>query len=146
PARGSIRVDGRRSPIADGALACLDWGRGVWPARTSWNWASASGVSHGRVVGMNLGARWTDGSGVNENALLVDGRLTKIHGDVRFDWDRRAPRRTWTIRSTTPESGDAVDLSLEPEVLDGATIPGIGRLCVAFGTFRGSARAGGEEA
>ena len=42
----------------------------------------------GRTVGSNLGAGWTDGTGMNENGLCVDGRLTKISEDVKFDYDR----------------------------------------------------------
>ncbi|MFO0614852.1 MAG: DUF2804 domain-containing protein [Polyangiaceae bacterium] len=132
PARGRTRVEGRAAPIADGARACLDWGRGVWPSRTSWNWASASGEVDGHAVGLNLGARWTHD--VTENAVLVDGRMEKIHGDVRFEWDRAEPRRAWRLR------GRGVDLALEPEVIEGARVPLVGRLCIAFGVFRGEAQ------
>jgi hypothetical protein len=93
----------------------------VWPARTSWNWASAAGLVDGRTIGFNLGARWT--RGVTENAILVDGRLRKIGSDVTF-----TPGESWRL------SGEACDLTLTPEFLDGA----LGRLQVAFGTFSGT--------
>ncbi len=83
PARGVVA--GRT--IA--GFACLDHGRGLWPWRTRWNWCSASGASRGRVLGVNLGARWTDGSGTNENGVVVDGRLRSIETDVRFALDAR---------------------------------------------------------
>lgn len=130
-ARGRIRVDGACSEIPGGAFASLDWGRGVWPQRTSWNWAAAAAVLAGRTVGLNLGARWTHG--VNENAVWVDGRMTKIHDDVGFAWDPMAPERPWRLR------GDGVDLTLQPEKLEGAALPLVGRLVIAFGTFSGRA-------
>lgn len=133
PARGDVRVDGRRVPLADNAFACLDWGRGVWPRRTAWNWASAAGIIGGQTIGLNLGAQWTHG--VNENAIVVDGRLEKVASDVSFEWDRRSPERPWRLR------GEGTDVRLEPEVIDGAAVPGLGRLCIAFGEFRG--RVGG---
>jgi hypothetical protein len=137
PAAGTLTVDGRTRAIAPGAWACLDYGRGVWPAHTRWNWAAASGVQGGRVVGFNLGARWTDGTGATENALCVDGRLTKISDDVRFSWDPREPRLPWRL------AGGPVELTLVPEVVRRVRPPGaLARvlgdgLCLAFGAFSG---------
>lgn len=133
PARGWLELDGVRRALAPEAFACLDWGRGVWPARTRWNWAAASGRVGDRTLGLNLGARWTDGGGATENALVVDGRLTKLAGDVAFTWDRRDPRRPWRLR------GPAVDLTLEPEIIEGHAGPRGGPLplVLAFGTFHG---------
>jgi hypothetical protein len=148
PARGWIELDGVRRRLADDAFACLDWGRGVWPAHTRWNWASASGrvasgPDAGRVIGLNLGAQWTDGGGANENALCVDGRLEKIGGDVRFEWDRRDPRRPWRLRSAGGDGGRPdVDLELVPSIVEGNAGPG-GRpmpLVLCFGAFRGRVR------
>ncbi len=133
PARGWLELDGERRELAPEAFACLDWGRGVWPAHTRWNWAAASGRCGGQTIGLNLGARWTDGGGATENALCVDGRLRKIGGDVRFAWDPRAPRRPWRL------TGDGVDLTLIPEIVDGQAGPR-GRplpLVLCFGTWHG---------
>jgi hypothetical protein len=134
PASGTISVDGERRAVAPGAFATLDWGRGVWPVRTAWNWASASGVHRGRTIGVNLGARWTDGGGANENALCVDGRLTKLTSEVEFRWDRRDPRRPWHL------VGPDVDVTVTPELIEALPAPlaALGaRLHVAFGTWRG---------
>jgi hypothetical protein len=118
PASGT--VNGRA--LADGAVACLDWGRGVWPARTRWNWASAAD----RETSFNLGAQWTHDA--HENAVVVGGKLSKIGGEVRFEWNPRDPRAPWHLR------GDGVDLTLTPEHVEG--VPRF--LRVAFGTFRGT--------
>jgi hypothetical protein len=126
PARGTVTVDGEPRALAAGAVACLDWGRGVWPRRTAWNWASAADAR----TSFNFGAQWTHGT--TENAVVVDGVLQKIAAPVGFDWDPREPRRPWRLH------GDGVELTLTPEILDGARAPGLGRLCVAFGAFTGT--------
>jgi hypothetical protein len=126
PARGTLTVDGQRREL-DGALACLDWGRGVWPHRTAWNWAAAA---DGRVA-LNLGAQWTDRGGATENAVFVAGRIQKIGDDVRFAWDPGEPRRPWRI------VGRGVDVTVSPELVERTRAPGAGDLCVVFGSFRG---------
>lgn len=133
PARGWLELDGVRRALAADAFACLDWGRGVWPAHTRWNWASAAGTRGGRTIGLNLGARWTDGGGATENALCVDGRITKLSGEVRFAWHRAGPRHPWRL------TGPAVDLTLTPEIIEGRAGPRGGPLplVLAFGTFHG---------
>jgi hypothetical protein len=91
PARGEVQG----GPIE--GYACLDYGRGVWPARAEWRWASASGqLGGGESIGFNLGAIWTD----RENALFVDDRVEKL-GPVRF-----------TLDDDTRIESDEVDLSL----------------------------------
>lgn len=63
----------------------------------------------GRLLGFNLGSGWTDGTGVNENAIYVDGRLVKLGEDVRFHRDSTDPsagefkpsaviRSSWCLR------------------------------------------------
>ncbi|HEY8090829.1 MAG TPA: DUF2804 domain-containing protein [Polyangiaceae bacterium] len=111
--RGTVRVGPREYAFgpADDGFACLDFGRGRWPRRVTWSWAFASGKSSGNAVGFNLGGTWTDGTGVTENGVVVDGRLHKIHEDVEFDCDERAFTRPWAIRSRT---GDRVALRFVP--------------------------------
>ena len=38
----------------------------------------------GRRIGLNFGGKWTDGTGMTENAVFVDGVMTKMHEDVIF--------------------------------------------------------------
>jgi hypothetical protein len=111
PARGEVRAFGRTHSFGEGAFGCLDWGRGVWPWKTIWNWSCAQGIVDGRAVGLNFGARWTDGSGVTENGVTVDGKLHKIGEDVVFHYDRRDFTKPWTIRTTR---SDRVRLVVEP--------------------------------
>src|SRR5205823_4154894 len=60
------------------AYGCLDFGRGKWPYSTAWNWGSASGIQGRRTIGLQLGGKWTAGTGMTENAICVDGRLSKL--------------------------------------------------------------------
>jgi hypothetical protein len=112
PASGYVQLDHERLEFASPAFGCLDYGRGVWPEHTVWNWGSASGVQDGHVVGLNLGGLWTDGTGMTENGICIDGRLTKISEDLVFDYDRAAMMKPWRVRTAATER---VDLLFEPE-------------------------------
>ena len=112
PATGAITWGDERFELGTPAFGCLDFGRGVWPEHTIWNWGSASGIQDGHTIGFNLGGQWTDGTGMNENGLCIDGRLSKIHEDLRIDYDRAAPMRNWQVR--TAATG-RVDLTFVPE-------------------------------
>jgi hypothetical protein len=112
PASGTVTIGDDAFEFAEGdAFACLDYGRGVWRRSTFWNWASFSGLSDGRAVGVNLGGAWTDGTGHTENAIFVDGRISKLSEDVGFGYDRTDFMKPWTIRTRT---SDRIDLRLAP--------------------------------
>lgn len=114
PAHGTVRVGDRTWSVdaeRDG-WGVQDLGRGVWPYSNRWNWAAASGRSaDGRVVGLQFGGKWTVGTGATENALCIDGRLTKIGVELEWDYDWEHPLRPWRVR--TPGS-DQVDATLTP--------------------------------
>lgn len=112
PATGYVLLGDERFEFDAPSYGCLDYGRGVWPEHTVWNWGAASGLQGGRAIGLNLGGQWTDGTGMTENGICVDGRLTKISEDLRFEYDRGAMMKPWRVRSTVT---DRVDLSFEPE-------------------------------
>ncbi len=112
PARGWLQLGEERFEFSESSYGCLDYGRGVWPEHTVWNWGAASGVQGGRTIGLNLGGQWTDGTGMNENGICVDGRLTKIHEDLVFTYDRTAMMKPWRVRTAVT---DIVDLTFEPE-------------------------------
>ncbi|MCA9604031.1 MAG: DUF2804 domain-containing protein [Myxococcales bacterium] len=112
PATGELVFDGAtfRFDASNGAFGCLDYGRGVWPLETTWNWASASGRVGERVIGLNLGGQWTDGTPSTENAFVVDGRLHKISEDVVFDYARDRFIDPWRLRTAS----GSVDLRFVP--------------------------------
>jgi hypothetical protein len=112
PASGYVLLGDERLDFAQPAFGCLDYGRGVWPEHTIWNWGSASGVRGRRTIGLNLGGQWTDGTGMTENGVCVDGRLSKISEDLIFDYARDARMKPWRVRGAET---DVVHLRFDPE-------------------------------
>ncbi len=93
------------------SFACLDFGRGIWPYRTAWNWAAFSGRSGKDVIGINMGAKWTDGTGMNENGIVLNGALHKVFDDILFEYDRRNVTAPWRMKTV---SSDTIDLTFMP--------------------------------
>jgi hypothetical protein len=109
PAAGTITVGEVVHDLPAGeSWAVLDHGRGRWPYDVSWNWGAGSGVSDGRVIGVQFGGQWTDGTGSTENAILVDGRLHKISEEVRWEYDTEDFLSPWRVL------GESVDLTFVP--------------------------------
>lgn len=110
PAEGVIRVGEETWGCSRSeALSELDWSRGFLEAVTRWKWATASGrTRQGQIVGFNLCSGFHD-RGDNENAVVVDGHLTKL-GLVSFTYDPAHIMQPWRVYS--PDG--RVDLSFVP--------------------------------
>lgn len=106
PLTGSLTVAGTAYDARGWAV--LDHGRGRWPYSLTWNWAAGSGLVDGQVRGLQLGGKWTEGTGSTENALLVGTRLHKLHEEVDWDYDRADWLRPWRIH------GDRLDVTFTP--------------------------------
>lgn len=121
-----------------------DFGRGIWPFHTTWNWAAMSGHCADGQFGINLGGQWTDGTGATENGLLLNGVLHPIAATARFEYERRDFMKPWRLH--TP--GDsAVDLEFTPfyervQAVNLGLLKTAGHQC--FGRFNGTVRAGGH--
>ena len=127
---------------SDTAFACLDYGRGIWPYCTSWNWATLSGRSGDDVFGINLGAKWTDNTGMNENGIFLNGKMHKISDDVIFHYDDKDFMRPWRIETA---SSEAVDLTLVPFYDKGLAVNLIvlrSRSHQVFGHYSGTLKVG----
>uniref|UniRef100_UPI0038992722 DUF2804 family protein n=1 Tax=Ornithinimicrobium ciconiae TaxID=2594265 RepID=UPI0038992722 len=61
----------------------------------TWNWAAGS--RPGGDLSIQLGGKWTEGSGQTENGLFVAGRLHKIHEELSWTYDRSDWLRPWRI-------------------------------------------------
>lgn len=92
------------------SFACLDYGRGIWPRHGAWNWGSASGRQNGRSLGLNLGGQWTDGTGLTENGVCVDGTLTKLSEDLHWHYDKGNFMQPWHISAPS----GSIDLTFTP--------------------------------
>jgi hypothetical protein len=112
PVSGTIALGGERIRLKRGdGFACLDFGRGVWKYRTAWNWGSCSTtLPDGRAAGINLGGKWTDGTGMTENAIFLDGRISKLSEDAAFSYDESDFMKPWRIRTKSKR----VDLRFVP--------------------------------
>lgn len=142
PATGELAVGDSRYEIggaAGDAWGVLDVGRGRWPAQLAWNWGGGAGRVGSHVVGLQFGAKWTDGSGFTENGLLIDGRLHKIGRELELTYDWDAPLEPWRI----VDPGGQIDVTLHPRFDKHSTLPGPNggsETHQVFGTFAGTIR------
>jgi hypothetical protein len=123
PATGELVVGDQRWRIggdAGDAWGVLDVGRGRWPAEITWNWGGGAGRSGEHVIGLQFGAKWTEGSGYTENGFFVDGRLTKLGNELVWDYDWDRPMEPWRI--TDP--GGQLDVVLHPRHDKHSMLPG----------------------
>jgi hypothetical protein len=142
PASGTLAVGDRTWSIggaAGDAWGVLDVGRGRWPAEITWNWGGGAGRHGDHVVGLQFGAKWTEGSGYTENGLLVDGRLTKLGNELdwRYDWDE--PLAPWRV----VDPGGQLDVTPAPRYDKHTQLPGRDRgseTHQVFGTWSGRLR------
>lgn len=108
PLTGQVTLDGTTWAVGDDAWAVLDRGRGRWPYRTTWNWAAGSGRVGGRRLGLQLGGKWTAGTGASECALFIDGRLHFLGGEPEWSYSLEDDASPWRVR------GERVDATLTP--------------------------------
>lgn len=147
PAFGTVEWGGYRYHFdhLNQSFGVLDFGRGKWPYTSEWHWGSASGRDlAGRFVGMNLGGKWTDDTGQNENGVVIDGKLVKIHEDLDWQYDKEDLMAPWTI---TSRGADTVQLTFHPtfERLAETNLGIIhSKVNQMFGTFEGVIRTGND--
>lgn len=114
PAVGELVVGEQRWPIGgtDGAPSwgVLDVGRGRWPHEIAWNWGGGAGRSGDHVVGLQFGAKWTEGTGFTENGLIVDGHLSKLGAELTWDYSWDEPMRPWHVH----DADGQLDVVLTP--------------------------------
>ena len=87
PASGWVHFDDveYRFDSSAGAMATLDWGRGVWTYDNTWYWGSGQTLlEDGTSFGFNIGHGFGDTSAASENMLFHNGISHKLE-DVRFD-------------------------------------------------------------
>ncbi|CAK9780576.1 glycoside hydrolase family 2 sugar binding protein [Cutaneotrichosporon oleaginosum] len=109
PATGSVTIGGETFPVPEGSWAMLDHGRGRWPSKVHWNWGAGSGrLADGRVMGLQVGDKWTDGTGSTENSFLLGTRVYKISDKLTWKYDVDNWMDTWHI------SGGGLDATLTP--------------------------------
>jgi Protein of unknown function (DUF2804) len=112
PTSGFVKIGDRSFRFnEEDCFSVLDFGRGIWPRNAFWNWGMASQRIRDKRVGLNFGGKWTDGTGMTENAVFVNGEMTKIHEDVLFNYDRSNFMKPWYI---TTKFSNQVMLTFQP--------------------------------
>lgn len=112
PTTGIVKIGDKRFVFnEEESFAVLDYGRGVWPRSATWNWGMASQRVRDKRIGLNFGGKWTDGTGMTENAVFVNGKMTKIHEDILFNYDRNNFMKPWEI---TTKFSDQIQLTFSP--------------------------------
>ena len=146
PVEGEVFVGGRSWKMRpEECYAVQDFGRGIWPYRSYWNWGVLNGMVDGQTIGVNMGARWTTGTGANENGICYGGKLHKVMEDLRWDYDPNDWSKPWRIKS---EHTDVIDLTLTPFLVRDTSLSlgvvATGGAC-AFGRYNGMLRFEGRE-
>ena len=80
-ADGWCEFDGVRYEFnrANGSLATLDWGRGVWTYDNTWYWGSLqTRLDDGKTFGWNIGYGFGNNQSATENMLFYDGKSHKL--------------------------------------------------------------------
>jgi hypothetical protein len=114
------------------AWGVLDVGRGRWPAQITWNWGGGAGVVGSHAVGIQIGAKWTAGTGFTENGVIVDGRLSKIGSELEWEYGWDSPMKPWHI----VDPNGQLDIVLTPR-FDKFTDGPAGGTHQVFGTWAG---------
>jgi len=113
PVTGSLVVGDRRWSL-DGGWGVLDVGRGRWPYATRWNWGGGAGRAESddgdAVVGLQVGGKWTVGTGFTENGVIVDGVLTKLGDELAWEYDWANPLQPWRVE----DPGGRLRVQLSP--------------------------------
>jgi hypothetical protein len=112
PVSGTIDLGDERFHLRrNRSWGVLDYGRGVWKVNTSWNWGALSTrLADRRTLGLNLGGKWTDGTGMTENGICLDGALSKLGEDIPFEYDEGDFMKPWRIKAPSRR----VDLKFVP--------------------------------
>ena len=98
PVTGALRVGDSSWTFGDESWGVLDIGRGRWPFSTRWNWGGGFGYSvSGSRIGIQIGGKWTEGTGFTENGVFVDGRLSKIGRELEWTYDWDDTMKPWRV-------------------------------------------------
>ncbi|RDY25886.1 DUF2804 domain-containing protein [Romboutsia weinsteinii] len=89
----------------DESIAFIDYGRGIWERKKAWNWITCGFVYDNMNIGLNLGAGWTDNTGLNENFIKINEKVFKLNSDVIF---KEINPKTWSIKSVDTDEVDLI--------------------------------------
>jgi hypothetical protein len=118
PATGTVIVGATTYDFGEGeSFGVLDWGRGVWPEEVKWEWGHFTGMTEGRLIGVNMGTVNGDDSPGSADAVIVDNVLHKLP-ESTWEYDLNEIMAPWRFTS----ENDAIDLTLTPDFDDSTTL------------------------
>eukprot|EP00759_Apiculatamorpha_spiralis_P052269 PhF_6_TR5651/c0_g1_i3/m.8261 len=138
--QGTVTAGGHTHALnTHDSWAVLDRGRGCWPYSIWWNWGAGSGEENGVHIGLQLGGKWTDGTGSTECAVFVNGVMEYLGDEWNpvWEYDVKDPTKPWRVRHPI---GAKYDVTLTPfHVRYGTTDMKVLSSTVwqAFGTWKG---------
>ncbi len=113
PTTGSITFNGKTYALSpENAYGHFDWGRGVWPYKSHWYWATGAGTVEGHDIWFNIGYGFGDLSTHTENMIFYDGKCHKIDQVTFYVPDADEPEKPWTFTS----NDDRLELTLDPYI------------------------------
>lgn len=142
-ASGTVRFKENVYSFSDtNTYGLLDWGRGVWPYKTTWYWGAAQGTISGNLFGFNLGYGFGNTSAATENMLFFNGKASKLC-DVNFHIPKNEKKqyeymKPWKITSSNHRLNLTFHPILDRNVHLSAIILSTNQHQV-FGTFTGTA-------
>lgn len=104
PVTGTIKINGTAYKASD-MIVTMDSGRGVWPVRSGWIWASANGISGNNTIGLNFGHGFShpEASRHTEDSFFINGKVFKLNAVE----SKREPGENgmdqWTFSSNTSD-------------------------------------------
>lgn len=83
-ANGIIKIGTQKFELAENSFGLLDWGRGVWPHKSTWYWGAGIREIGGKKFGFNIGYGFGDTTNATENMLFYEDKAHKLN-EVRFN-------------------------------------------------------------
>ncbi len=143
-ATGYCEFDGKKYEFnsQNGALATLDWGRGVWTYDNTWYWGSGQMLlDDGSRFGFNIGYGFGDTSAASENMLFYNGKSHKLD-EVTFNIPKENGEYAYTKPWTFTSNDGRFEMSFKP-VIDRQAPLDLKLICMiphqVFGLISGTA-------
>ena len=128
--------------VDNGALATLDWGRGVWTYDNTWYWGSCQTIlDDGSTFGFNIGYGFGNTSNASENMLFYNGKSHKLD-QVVFNIPRNGEEYLYTEPWTFSSNDGRFEMSFAP-IIDRQSPMDLKLICMiphqVFGKISGKA-------
>lgn len=143
-ASGYCEFDGKKYEFNsdNGALATLDWGRGVWTYDNTWYWGSGQMLlEDGSRFGFNIGYGFGNTSAASENMLFYNGKSHKLD-EVTFNIPKENGEYAYTKPWTFTSNDGRFEMSFKP-IIDRQAPLDLKLICMiphqVFGLMSGTA-------